>query len=174
MIRKLYLAFLKRHDPISHARKIGVHLGEGCRLIDVSFGSEPWLVKLGDRVSISNARFITHDGGVWVLRERHPKIDCCAPIIVGDNVFIGSGTIILPGVTVGNNVVIGAGSVVVSNIPSDSIVAGVPARRIRSVEEYESRILPRCDPTKGIPRDALRRLHKEKFPWLWMNRDNAG
>lgn len=173
MISKLYLAFLKRHDPIRYACKIGVHLGEGCRLIDVSFGSEPWLIKLGNRVSISNTQFITHDGGVWVLRPRHPKIDCCAPIVIGDNVFIGSGTIILPGVTVGNNVVIGAGSIVASDIPSDSIVAGVPARRIRSIEEYEIRILPRCDLTKGIPRDTLRRLHQVKFPWLWAHKENA-
>lgn len=170
MLRKLYLAFLKRRDPVRHARKIGVQMGADCRLIGVSFGSEPWLIKLGNHVSISNAQFITHDGGVWVLRPRHPKIDYVAPIVVGDNVFIGSGTIILPGVTIGDNVVVGAGSVVASDVPSDSIVAGVPARRIRSIQEYESRVIPKCDLTKDAPREELRQLHREKFPWLWADK----
>lgn len=171
MIEKVYLAILRRVDPIKHARRIGVQLGEGCRLINVSFGSEPWLIKLGNHVSVSDTRFVTHDGGVWVFREKHPAIDYVAPIVVGNNAFIGSGTIVLPGVTIGDNVVIGAGSVVTRNIPSNCVVAGIPARAIRSLEEYEMRILPQCDLSKGSNRKALRRLHMEKFSWLW-DREN--
>jgi acetyltransferase-like isoleucine patch superfamily enzyme len=173
MIKKVYLAILRRFDPIKHARRIGVQLGDDCRLIDVSFGSEPWLIKLGNHVSISDTRFVTHDGGVWVFREKHPKIDCVAPIVVGNNVFIGSGTIILPGVTIGDNVVIGAGSVVTRDIPSNCVVAGIPARSIRSLDEYEMRIIPQCDLSKGGSREALQRLHKEKFPWLWNHEEKA-
>jgi len=54
-----------------------------------------------------------------------------APVIIGDNVWIGGGVIILPGVTVGNNVVIGAGSVVTKDIPDDSIAYGNPCRVVR-------------------------------------------
>lgn len=54
-----------------------------------------------------------------------------APVIIGDNVWIGGGAILLPGVTVGNNVVIGAGSVVTKDIPDNTIAYGSPCRIIR-------------------------------------------
>ena len=54
-----------------------------------------------------------------------------APVIIGNNVWIGGGAILLPGVTIGDNVVIGAGSVVTKDIPSDSVACGNPCRVIR-------------------------------------------
>ena len=54
-----------------------------------------------------------------------------APVIVGNNVWIGGGAILMPGVTIGDNVVIGAGSVVTRDIPSDSVACGAPCRVIR-------------------------------------------
>lgn len=54
-----------------------------------------------------------------------------APVIIGDNVWIGGGAILLPGVTVGDNVVIGAGSVVTKDIPANSVACGNPCRVIR-------------------------------------------
>jgi acetyltransferase-like isoleucine patch superfamily enzyme len=63
-------------------------------------------------------------------------------ITVGDNVFIGYGAIVLPGVKVGNNVVIAAGAVVTKDVPDGVVVAGVPARVVRTVEEYIKRVIP--------------------------------
>ena len=57
-----------------------------------------------------------------------------APVIIGDHVWIGGGTIILPGVTIGDNVVIGAGSLVTRDIPSDSIAYGQPCQVVRANE----------------------------------------
>lgn len=54
-----------------------------------------------------------------------------APVIIGDNVWIGGGSIIMPGVTIGNNVVIGAGSVVTKDIPNNTIAYGNPCRAVR-------------------------------------------
>lgn len=54
-----------------------------------------------------------------------------APVIIGDNVWIGSGAIIMPGVTIGNNVVIGVGSIVTKNIPDNVIAYGNPCRIVR-------------------------------------------
>lgn len=54
-----------------------------------------------------------------------------APVIIGNNVWIGGGAIIMPGVTIGDNVVIGAGSVVTKDIPSNKIAYGNPCRTIR-------------------------------------------
>jgi acetyltransferase-like isoleucine patch superfamily enzyme len=101
------------------------------------FGSEPWLVTLGDNVYITaGVQFITHDGGTLILRKDHPDLEWTAPISVGDDVYIGVRTIILPGVSIGNRCVIGAGSVVTRDIPDGSVAAGVPARVIRTVDEY--------------------------------------
>jgi maltose O-acetyltransferase len=58
---------------------------------------------------------------------------------IGNNVFVGAGSIILPGVTIGNDVVIGAGSVVSKSIPANSLVVGNPARVISSLDEYIQR-----------------------------------
>ena len=55
-----------------------------------------------------------------------------APVIIGNNVWIGGGAIILPGVTIGDNVVIGAGSIVTKDIPDNVIAAGNPYRVIRA------------------------------------------
>jgi acetyltransferase-like isoleucine patch superfamily enzyme len=129
-----------KHDPITYARSLGVIIGDDCRLLNITpgtFGSEPYLVKLGNHVTItSGVVFSTHDGGVWVFRREYPNIDVFAPIIIGDNVFIGINTILLPGVKIGNNVVIGAGSIVTKDIPDNSVAVGAPARVLKSIEEY--------------------------------------
>lgn len=166
MIRKMLYAIHRYFDPVGHARFLGVLVGSNCRLIDVRFGSEPWLIRLGSHVSITDSQFITHDGGCWVFREMLPAIDRVAPIVIGDNVFIGSSCIILPGVVIGSNVVIGAGSVVTRNVPDDCVAAGVPARPIRSIEEYKSRLIPQCDDTKGMSRGQKRRYYLQKYSTL--------
>ena len=58
------------------------------------------------------------------------------PITVGDNVYIGNNVIILPGVNIGSNVVIGAGAVVSKDIPGNSLAVGVPAKVIKTADEY--------------------------------------
>ena len=58
----------------------------------------------------------------------------CAPISIGDDVWIGGGAIVLPGVTIGDRAVVGAGSVVTRDIAADAIVAGNPARAVRDLE----------------------------------------
>ncbi len=62
-----------------------------------------------------------------------PYVTHAAPISIGDSVWIGAGTIVLPGVTVGDNVTIGAGSIVTSDIPADSLAFGQPCRVQRSL-----------------------------------------
>lgn len=66
----------------------------------------------------------------------HSIHDECGPIIIGNNVFVGSNSVILPGVTIGDNVVIGAGSIVAKDIPSDSIAVGNPCKVIKQKEPY--------------------------------------
>ena len=58
----------------------------------------------------------------------------CAPITIGDDVWIGGGAIVLPGVTVGDRAVIGAGSVVVKDVPRDVVAVGNPCHPVRELE----------------------------------------
>jgi acetyltransferase-like isoleucine patch superfamily enzyme len=123
-------------------RALGVKVGEGCRIYTHRFGTEPWLVTIGNRVTVTaGCEFITHDGSTWLLRDEKGRRYRYAPIEVGDDVFIGLRTLILAGVRIGNRCIIGAGSVVIRSIPSGSIAAGVPARIIGRFDEYERRQL---------------------------------
>jgi len=67
-------------------------------------------------------------------RPRRDKLEAAEPITIGDNVWLGGGVIVCPGVTIGENSVIGAGSVVTKNIPADVVAVGNPARVIRTIE----------------------------------------
>jgi acetyltransferase-like isoleucine patch superfamily enzyme len=160
---RIFYIFLYRQNAVKASKKLGVKIGENCRLVGkVSFGSEPYLIKLGNHVSITQSSFITHDGGVWVFREELPKIDFFAPITVGNNVFIGSNCIIMPGVNIGDNVVVGAGSIVTKSLESNGIYAGVPARKIKTLEEYRKKIEENCFNTKGLSRKE-KREHLQKY-----------
>ncbi|WP_304610570.1 acyltransferase [Oryzibacter oryziterrae] len=163
-ILKRFVAMYQKHrDPVRYARKLGVTIGKDCRLLGADFSTEPYLVTLGDHVSATKVQFLTHDGSVWVFRDEEPEIDLVRPIRVGNNVFIGFGAIVLPGVTIGDNVVIGAGSVVAKDIPSNCVAAGVPAKVIRSLEEYKSKTMKNVDRTKSLSESAKREHYIRKF-----------
>ena len=117
----------------------GVKYGDKCRFIgNINWGSEPYLISIGNSVSITSSNFITHDGAVWVLRNLYndDSIDYLGKITICDNVFIGIGCIILPGSYIESNVIIGAGSIVKGNVKKDSVYAGTPAKCICSINEY--------------------------------------
>ena len=152
---------------IEYLRSKGLTIGKDCEIYkDVSWGSEPYLIKIGDHVRItSGCRFITHDGGVWVLRKMYgvDSADLFGPIKVGNNVHIGMNAVIMPGVTVGNNVVIGCGAVVTHDIPDGEVWGGVPARKIKTTEEYYEKNKDRFEVTKGLSAEEKRKYLEEKF-----------
>lgn len=139
-ITKIFRPIYAKLFPEKFAIHIGVNAKGRFRIYGSSlsmFSTEPWLITLGDNVFITNeVQFITHDGGTLILRDKIPDLEITKPIIVGDNVYIGIRTIVLPGVKIGNNVIIGAGSVVTKDIPDNSVAAGVPARVIKTIDEY--------------------------------------
>lgn len=155
--------FLKLLFPERHAQRIGVRIGRDCRLIGCDYSSEPYLITLGDRVSATRVRFETHDGGVWVLRNGDPDIDVVRPITVGNNVFIGYGAMIMPGVTIGNNVVIGAKALVTRDIPDDSVAVGIPARVIKGIDGYRTSVRPHAEATKRLRPEQKRAFYLRKF-----------
>lgn len=162
----MYYRFLLFKNPSLYAKKIGVNIKGRIFLYGANigmFGSEPWLITLGDNVHITgNCQFINHDGAVLILRHKIPDLELTFPIVVGSNVFIGFDTKILPGVTIGDNVIIGAGSVVNKDIPSNTVAAGVPCRVIKPLNEYEEYAMEnslKLGHLKGSKKDQLLRKY---------------
>ncbi|MDD3003616.1 acyltransferase [Flavobacterium sp.] len=146
MIKRI-LKYIKRQykikimNPSDYARSLGVKVGSNCDIAISYFGTEPYLIEIGNHVQITNdVRFFTH-GGSWVFREKYPNFDYFGKIVIGNNVYIGNCAIILPGVKIGDNVIIGASAVVTKSIPNNSIVGGNPAKIIGNVNELLDRIL---------------------------------
>lgn len=137
-------AALKSSDNfIAYLRRKGVTIGEGCTiyspisaLIDIT---RPELVNIGNNVKIAAGSFtlLTHGFDWCVLRELYPGeiFGSAGKVIIKNNVFIGSGCIVLPHAIIGNNCVIGAGSIVIKDIPDNSVAVGIPAKRIMDIGE---------------------------------------
>ena len=140
--RFLYKTIVGKINPLKYAKKIGVNMGNNVHIYgNVSWGSEPWIITLGNNVHITDGvRFITHDGGTLLYRDKIPDLEITKPITLGDDVYIGNNVLFMPGATVGNNVIIGAGAVVTKRIPDNSVAVGVPARVIKTADDYLEKI----------------------------------
>jgi acetyltransferase-like isoleucine patch superfamily enzyme len=160
-------AWTIKRDPIKFARKQGVQIGKQCRLLNIhskTFGSEPYLIKIGDHVTVtSGVRFINHDGGMWVFREHEPDIELFGTIEIGNNVFIGMDTLILPGVKIGDNCVIGAGSIVTRSIEANSVAVGAPAKPIKTISEYRQSVEEKVAFVRNLIPEAKRKWLEKKY-----------
>jgi|SRR5665647_963111 len=144
MIKKVvfYLKLLYSNDwniYKVYEKYLCIKFGNNVRILHFPrFGSEPYLIEIGDNVTITRGVcFVNHDGGVALFRDEFPGLNVYGKIKIGNNVFIGINSIILPGVTIGDNVVIGAGSIVNRDVPDNVVVAGVPAKIIKSLANYK-------------------------------------
>ena len=129
---------------IEDAIKKGLRLGKSVDLVSIpNFGSEPYLVSIGDNTTISfDCAFVTHDAATRVIRnlpDGDRKTGLYGPIVVGKNCFIGCRTTILANVHIGDNSIIGAGSLVNRDIPANVVAAGNPCKIICSLEEYRAK-----------------------------------
>jgi acetyltransferase-like isoleucine patch superfamily enzyme len=157
-------------DTVAFLRRQGMRIGPHAALLTrvQDFGTEPWLIEIGARVSVaSGAVFVTHDGASRVFRERiaggSAFGNAFAPIRVLDDSMIGLRAILMPGVTVGPRCIVGAGSVVTSDVPPDTVVGGSPARVLCTVEQYERRYRERMIPGLSSDRAELRRQLTRRF-----------
>lgn len=161
LIYKVLWKILSNNKRINYLRKRGVKIGDGCSISsDVKFGSEPYLVEVGNNVRLtSNVQFITHDGSLWVLRNLgmvNKYADKFGKINIGNNVNIGWNAVIMPGVSIGDNCIIGVGSIVTKSIPKNSVVAGIPAKVIQSVDDYYEKNKDQLEITKHMNAEQKR------------------
>jgi maltose O-acetyltransferase len=114
----------------------GAHLRIGARSF-ANFGLvalDVASITIGDDVQIGpNVQLLTPTHPVEP-EPRRQKWEAAQPIVIGDNVWLGGGVIVLPGVTIGANTVVGAGSVVTRDLPADVVAVGNPARVVRTLD----------------------------------------
>ncbi|SFB81451.1 sugar O-acetyltransferase [Streptococcus equinus] len=91
-------------------------------------------VRIGHHVMIGPNTMITTVNHPLTPQGRRDNLGIAKPVIIGNDVWIGGNVTILPGVTIGNNVVVAAGAVVTKNVPDNYVVAGVPAKLLKTIE----------------------------------------
>jgi len=134
-------------DPNENYRRKGVKIGKNVRIIGIIDGVNPHLITIGNNVVIGrHSALLTH------CPIKGPQ-----PVRVGNNVWIGFGAIVLPGVKIGDNCIVGGGSVVTNDIEPNSIVAGNPARVLRKRDPDElARTISLIESGKPIGKDYQR------------------
>lgn len=134
-IKEVILCKLRGEPNTETLKGMGLKVGDnfsrqgGC-IIDYS---HCWLITIGNNVTLApGVCIMAHDAST----KRHLGYTKIGKVCIGDNTFIGAGSIVLPNVKIGSNVIIGAGSVVVKDIPKDTVAVGNPARVICSLQDY--------------------------------------
>lgn len=120
-----------------------------------------WLIEIGDNVTIApRVHILCHDAST----KMHLGKTKIGRVTIGNNVFIGAESVILPGIKIGNNVIIGANSTVTNNVPDNTVVAGNPARPICSLDEYlfKEKECMKCSPCYGDEYTLRKAVSMEK------------
>lgn len=130
---KLHLKEPIDYSSVEYLRSRGVEIGENVHLFNttIDFG-HGFLVSIGNNVTLTGVTVLAHDASTQIPLG----VSKVGRVRIGNNVFVGHGSIVLPGVSIGDNCVIGAGSVVSKNIPSGSIAVGNPIRIVDSYEDF--------------------------------------
>lgn len=166
---KIINKLLCRNSEIScekindYFRRQGVTIGEKCRIYSNILSSEPYMISIGDCVTISNdVQLLTHDNSIIKIIKN--QTDLFGEVRIGNNCFIGAHVIIMGGVTIGNDCIVGAGSVVVKSVPDSTIVAGNPAKAVSSIQKFKIKNESRALNITGLSAD-------EKKCLIMSNRD---
>jgi len=143
ILHRIYEKF--RYNDVSIAekfRKQGAKIGKNCFIQIRTLSSEPYLVEIGDSVSIAyGVDIMTHDGASVIFRDELPHLRFFGKVIIEDNCFIGAHATISAGVRIGKNSIIGPYATVINDVKPGSIMIGNPAIRVSTVEKYKQKCL---------------------------------
>ena len=132
---KKILSRIRGEQSIEKLEKRGLVVGKDFKCMGevIIDPSHCWHITIGNNVTLApRVHILAHDTSTKVFLD-YTRV---SNVTIGDNVFVGAGTIVLPGVSIGNNVVIGAGSVVSRDIPDNCVAVGNHARVVKSLDEY--------------------------------------
>ncbi len=163
-IFKLLMLKMSDERRIKYLRKLGVKIGERCRIRTMSFSTEPYLIEIGNHTAVAaKTEFITHDGATWGFEDLEGGV--FGRITIGNNVFIGINCIILSNTSIGDNCIIGAGSVIRGHFPENSIITGNPAQIVSktNIQKMLFRQNPGLLKTHGLTVPQKDKLVKEHF-----------
>lgn len=136
MVKKIIKLILKILSPKLHAKFCGVRIGRNVFIATRYMPTEAYLIDIGNNVQITEGvKILTHGGG-HVARNKIPEFDLFGRVKIEDGSYIGTNSLILPGVTIGKNVLVAAGSVVTHSVPDNVCVGGNPAKIICNIEDY--------------------------------------
>ena len=156
IIRRILAILRGEPQNIEKLYKRGLKVGEhfnrmGGVIIDPS---HCYHITIGDNVTLApRVHILAHDASTFLFFGKARA----ANVTIGNDVFVGAGSIILPGVHIGNRVVIGAGSIVTKDIPDNSVAAGNPAKVICPIDEY-------------LEREKAKMCPENTFKGLWWGR----
>jgi acetyltransferase-like isoleucine patch superfamily enzyme len=120
-------------------------IGEHCSISPHAIIEGAKLVKFGNNVRLATCHVFCNEGAVNMINRAYGlHLDYYGKVEFRDNVFVGHGVIILPGVTIGPNAIVSAGSVVRSDVAEGDIVAGVPAKRVGRLDMTVAMLKSKC------------------------------
>ncbi len=133
VVKKIIRKIRGGNPTLSELRCSGATIGKNCHIYGSIDNGHEFLVTMGDNVTLaSGCRLLTHDGSTKKILG-YSKV---GRIDIGNDVFIGASSIVLPNVKIGSKVIIGAGSVVTKSIPNNSVAVGNPARIIGTYDDF--------------------------------------
>lgn len=140
----------------------GVKIGKNTQIFGRFWSSEPYLIEIGNECQITGGVKIFTHGGAKVARMIDPSFDCFGKVVIGNNVYIGTNSLIMPGVIIGDNVLVAAGSVVTHSVPDNVVIGGNPAHIICAFEDYYKKNKKYNSGTKGLSYGAKKKVLLEQ------------
>ena len=189
LIKRIEFKLARRNGSkyIKYLRKKGVIIGKDCFIprpdtCDIDL-TRPSLITIGDKVRLNMGfTLMTHDFASSVIRHVYKDfVGSSGAVSIGNNVYFARNCTVLRGVTIGDNCIIGFGSIVTKNIPENSVVAGIPAKVICTLEEYyrkikDNRWLEVCEYSQSIVKRFDRKPtiadFIEEFPYFVDGKDS--
>lgn len=137
ILKRVTRKFMSLFEEGVYDRYVGLNIGHGTQIsLENMDGLVPQLIHIGERcVFAPKSIVLTHDASLLPTTGKY----IFKPVRIGDRVFVGYGAVIMPGVKIGDDVVIGSNAVVTKDVPSGSVVAGVPARFVGTTEDLNAR-----------------------------------